>query len=59
MKRQGVNTLVFLASAKVLTPRRFEFWVQLKVLGIKTLAPTKLVGVNTLAEARKTKVLTP
>ena len=46
MKLQGVNNLVFLASATVLTPYRFEFWVQLKVLGVNTFASTKLVGVG-------------
>ena len=45
MKLQGVNTLVFLASATVLTPQ-FEFWVQPKVLGVNNLASTKLVGVR-------------
>ena len=36
----------FLASATVLTPRRFEFWGQPKVLGAKNLSSTKLVGVR-------------
>ena len=46
MKLQGVNTLVFLTVAKVLTPCRFEFWFQPKVLGFDTLAPKKLAGVR-------------
>ena len=46
MKLQGVNTLVFPSLAKVLTPRRFEFWGQPKVLGVKTLASTTLVGLR-------------
>ena len=37
---------VFLASATVLTPCRLEFWGQPKVLGVNTLASTKLVGVR-------------
>ena len=36
----------FLASDKVLTPCRFKFWVQPKVLGINTSLSTKLVGVR-------------
>ena len=47
MKLRGVNTSVFLASATALKPRRLEFWVQLKVLGVKTLSLKKLVGVRT------------
>ena len=41
MKLQGVNTLFFLASDKVLTPCRFEFWGQPIVLGVNTLASIK------------------
>ena len=41
MNLQGVNTLVFLAVAKVLTPCRFEFWVQPTLLGVNTLALKK------------------
>ena len=41
-----VLTLWFsIAVAKVLTPCRFEFWVQPKMLGVKTSALKKLVGV--------------
>ena len=46
MNLHGVNTLVFLYSAKVLTFCRFEFWVQLKVLGVNTLSPTKMAVVR-------------
>ena len=46
LKLFGVNTLVFLASARVLTSSRFEFWFQQKVLGVNNLASTKLVGVS-------------
>ena len=46
MKALGVNTLIFLAFDTVLTPSRLDFWGQLKVLGVKTLASTKLVGVR-------------
>ena len=46
LKVLGVNTFIFLASDKVLTPSRLEFWVQPKVLGVNTLASTKLVGVR-------------
>ena len=46
MKLQCVNTLVFLYSATLLIPCRFEFCVQPKVLGVNTLASTKLVVVG-------------
>ena len=46
MKVLCVNTLIFLASSTVLTPRRFEFWGQPKVLGVNTLSFKKMVGVR-------------
>ena len=46
MKLQGVSTLGFLDSATVLIPRRFELWGQLKLVGVNTLASTKMVGVR-------------
>ena len=46
MKVLGVNTLVFLALAIVLTPNRLEFLVQQKLLDVNTLASTKLVGIR-------------
>ena len=46
LKVLGVNTLIFLSSATVLTPSRFEFLVQPKLLGVSTLVLTKMVGVR-------------
>ena len=46
MKVVGVKNLIFIDSATLLTPSRFEFWGEQKLLGVNTLSSTKLVGVR-------------